>query len=547
MKNQLLLILLLLYVTISQANIVICRSSPFSFPDTLPSKKTGIYLSSGQSITINNLINLSKDNYPIQLGAFRQRSNADALYRKIKEVLGEDVKIIEEDGYYKVRLTKLNDKKEMKFLSPVYFSDMEQTEEKEVTVNTDTNNTPVFVSDTLKTSTAIAGPTQIPALSYKTQIIQSVKKLRHKFIFIGNNSPWLKKLNYFGKSFALINALIIVIIGSILTMIVLLTIILLNRTRMEKEERLRQFLMEKYQKLILDYLFGDNIPDEFMTIASDNYRRQILIDQMIDVSINLKGEAQQKLQKLYLKMDLDRDSVNKAYNRKWHRKVKAFRELAYMNIRDANDEIYRCLESKNEILRIEAQIALVRLSDDNPFEFLHHLERPFSLWEQITLYELLVHHEMKVPLFNQWLTSPNFTIVMFSLRMIREYKQIDSEKDVLKVLKHNNPDVRKLAIEVTGDMGMKEALEILKRMYKNENYDNCLEIVRSMGKMPDEAMLGFLKLVIDKEDNVQLQIEATKAIENMGEVGVKALVKIMKSEYKNYNIIIRHVLDRRIN
>jgi hypothetical protein len=32
----------------------------------------------------------------------------------------------------------------------------------------------------------------------------------------------------------------------------------------------------------------------------------------------------------------------------------------------------------------------------------------------------------------------------------------------------------------------------------------------------------------------------------MGEPGVQALVKVMKSEYKNYNIIVRHVLDRRI-
>ncbi len=30
-------------------------------------------------------------------------------------------------------------------------------------------------------------------------------------------------------------------------------------------------------------------------------------------------------------------------------------------------------------------------------------------------------------------------------------------------------------------------------------------------------MLGFLKLVLDKEDDVQLQIEAVKAIENMGD------------------------------
>jgi hypothetical protein len=86
----------------------------------------------------------------------------------------------------------------------------------------------------------------------------------------------------------------------------------------------------------------------------------------------------------------------------------------------------------------------------------------------------------------------------------------------------------------------------MKRMYKNQEYNICLEIVKAMGKMPDLSLLGFLKLVLDKEDDVQLQIEATKAIENNGEEGVKTLVKLMKSEYKNYNIIVRHVLDRRI-
>jgi hypothetical protein len=64
--------------------------------------------------------------------------------------------------------------------------------------------------------------------------------------------------------------------------------------------------------------------------------------------------------------------------------------------------------------------------------------------------------------------------------------------------------------------------------------------------MPDDSMIGFLKLVLDKEDDVQLQIEATKAINNNGEDGAKALVKIMESEYKNYSIIIKHVLDKRI-
>jgi len=73
-----------------------------------------------------------------------------------------------------------------------------------------------------------------------------------------------------------------------------------------------------------------------------------------------------------------------------------------------------------------------------------------------------------------------------------------------------------------------------------------LKIIKSMGKMPDSSMIGFLKLVIDKEEDVQLQIEATKAIRNNGDEGVKALVKLWNRSIKNYSIIIKHVLDRRI-
>ncbi len=363
----------------------------------------------------------------------------------------------------------------------------------------------------------------------------------------GQQNPWLWQVNYFGKSFKLVNALIVTIVISTASMIVLLIIILLNRNRMEREQKLKQFLLEKYQGLIVEYLYGDVVSDEFLKIASDDFRRQVLIDQMIDVSINLKGDTGEKLTKLYHQLGLHKDSIRKAYSTKWHLKVKGFRELAFMNNREANDEIIMALNASNEILRMEAQIALVRLSGENPFLFLSQLKRPFSLWEQITLYELLVQHSLPVPAFSQWLDSPNPTIIMFALRMVREYKQKESEQEVVRVLSHPEARVKHLAIEVAGDLEMKSSLEVMKKMYKNEDYHNCLEILRSMAKMPEPSMLGFLKLVLDKEDDVQLQIQATRAIENMGEIGVAALVKLMKSEYKNYNIIIRHVLDRRIN
>ena len=369
--------------------------------------------------------------------------------------------------------------------------------------------------------------------------------LHYIFLFKGENH-WLNKKNYFKKSLVFVNALIAAIIISISTMIILLVIILLNRKRMEKEEKLHQYLLEKYQSLIINYLFGNASPEEFRSIASDTYRRQVLIDQMVDVSLNLKGVESKKIQSLYKLLSLDKDSIARAYNQRWHIKIKGFRELAFMNIKDANVALYKALNSKNEILRMEAQIALVRLCDDNPFEFLSHLTSHFSLWEQITLHDLIIQHNIPLPSFQKWLTSPNPTVVTFALRMIREFEHRESEENVRKILIHPDPSVRYLAVQVAGDLDMRSTLETMKHMYKNQEYKICLEIIKSMGKMPDISMMGFLKLVIDKEDDVQLQIEATKAIKNNGEKGVKALVKLMSSEYKNYNIIIKHVLDRRI-
>jgi len=364
--------------------------------------------------------------------------------------------------------------------------------------------------------------------------------------FIKGDGSWIKRIDYSKKSLVLINFLIAAIIISIVTMIILLIIILLNRKRMEKEEQLHQYLMEKYQSLIINYLFGSATPEEFLLIASDSYRRHVLIDQIIDVSINLKGKEIEKLFDLYKLLGLARDSIKKAQSRQWHKKIKGIRELAYMNIKDANDILYNALNSSNEILRMEAQIALVRLNDDNPFEFLSHLTSHFSLWEQITLHELIIHHNIPLPSFQKWLTSPNPTVVTFSLRMIREFKQKESEANVLETLFHTDPSVRILAVEVAGDLDMRSTLETMKHIYKYQEYKICLAIIKSMGKMPDSSMIGFLKLVLDKEDDVQLQIEATKAINNNGEEGHNTLVKIMESEYKNYSIIIKHVLDKRI-
>jgi HEAT repeat protein len=155
---------------------------------------------------------------------------------------------------------------------------------------------------------------------------------------------------------------------------------------------------------------------------------------------------------------------------------------------------------------------------------------------------------MKVPAFRQWFQSENTTVIIFALEMVAWFKQKRSGREVMDLFKHELEAVRNTAYRVCGDISLKSALPELKKHFPNESYRNKLEILNTFAKIPDEKHLHFLKSVLDTEDDVQLQIQATKAMENTDEPGISMLIKLMKSksEYRNYQIIIRHVLDGRI-
>ena len=47
----------------------------------------------------------SSENYPVQLGAFRLKFNADAFFREVVEYIDRNAIMIREEGLYKIRIT----------------------------------------------------------------------------------------------------------------------------------------------------------------------------------------------------------------------------------------------------------------------------------------------------------------------------------------------------------------------------------------------------------------------------------------------------------
>jgi cell division protein FtsN len=62
---------------------------------------------------VRELVTITEDSYAIQLGAFKRKSNADALRRRLEKLLGKKVDIVVENDFYKVRIPDLKDRAEV--------------------------------------------------------------------------------------------------------------------------------------------------------------------------------------------------------------------------------------------------------------------------------------------------------------------------------------------------------------------------------------------------------------------------------------------------
>ncbi len=86
-------------------------------PDTLPSKETAKRVARRDTLIVHEitqeLVTISEDSYAIQFGAFRVKSNAEALRSKLQVLLGRKVEIMTEDNFYKVRINDIKDRKEV--------------------------------------------------------------------------------------------------------------------------------------------------------------------------------------------------------------------------------------------------------------------------------------------------------------------------------------------------------------------------------------------------------------------------------------------------
>ncbi|MDP3352157.1 MAG: HEAT repeat domain-containing protein, partial [Flavobacteriaceae bacterium] len=235
--------------------------------------------------------------------------------------------------------------------------------------------------------------------------------------------------------------------------------------------------------------------------VKNNADRKVIQKLILTLHNDLTGELAEFLETLYYDLDLVQYSLKKMNSSVWYIKIKGIREVTQMKVKDVYTETLKLINHKNQLLRSEAQLTMVKLYKFDGLKFLDTLEFPITEWQQILLIEEIQSiRNQEVPDLTNWLYSKNDSVVCFSLKLVKLFNQIQTKDDLIKLVLHPSEKVRRATIDVLGYFGIIEAKTILKQIFKKSPPETQLFIIQALSQLSEKKDIPFFEKQLNHTD-----------------------------------------------
>jgi hypothetical protein len=258
-------------------------------------------------------------------------------------------------------------------------------------------------------------------------------------------------------------------------------------------------------------------------LLADKLFRKLLTSELINAKKNVSGTSADNLNRLYLQLNFDRYALERLASPRWYVKAQAIQELSVMGLKETLTKIYRYTNNQNELLRMEAQIAVVKFHGFEGLRFLDVVSYPVTEWQQIKLLHELSH--LSPDNFSgveKWLKSENKTVVAFALKLVRNYHRFELHDMVTSCLVDEDANVRLQAIYTLGEIYTDQTSGILIDRLLKEDIKHQLAIVRVLQNIATEDDIPVLLDQLSCE-NVDLKGMLARALVKIGAQGYDSL------------------------
>lgn len=276
-------------------------------------------------------------------------------------------------------------------------------------------------------------------------------------------------------------------------------------------------------------------------LFSNKTFRQYFIDEIIHAKKNLTGAPIANLINLYETLSLDKDAQKKLKNKKWFTKAKGIHELAAMGQVKYIKEIFRLTNDPHELVRNEAQCALVNFYGFKGLRFLNVIIYPLSQWQQIQLLNY-VHDLPAADLKHllKWLKSKNNSVVTFTLRLASLCNCAEVYKEVVHCLENNDRQVKLSALDYLKKINNDDTSDQIIKGYAASDKGIQLHILSVLLETANDNQIDFLMKQLHNMDHT-IKFVAAKILSRIHPEGPDFFHSILFSQEYPWNVIFNQI------
>lgn len=257
--------------------------------------------------------------------------------------------------------------------------------------------------------------------------------------------------------------------------------------------------------------FINSIQQDQKLLSNPAYR-QYLINEIIIARKDLSGSSATNLKKLYETLELNKESLQKIKNKKWHIKARGVQELAIMEQKKYVKEIFRLTNDHNMFVRNEAQCGLLNFYGFLGLRFLNVTVHQISDWQQIQLLNKLTGGQPRdFAAIKKWLQSSNESVVAFAIKLATFYNRYELYEDVINCLPKANVVIKLCTLDYLKKHPRENTPSKLVEDYFFENKTYKLAILDALKDIGNEGQVTFLFKELYNEDH-DIKMAAARAL-----------------------------------
>ena len=246
-----------------------------------------------------------------------------------------------------------------------------------------------------------------------------------------------------------------------------------------------------------------------------NWCKEILLDELINVMQNLKGDSTRHIHFMYEQFGLFEYSVSLFKSPDWYVKSIPIYHFQALQYPKGESYIIPYITHTNKTLSTNAYIALISLTMDK-LDFLIDYPYHISMTSQIKVMDILHSRRPNPPAnLGQWILSSNRSIVRLGIKFMVFYNDNNHTGNLIKLLDSPEKKIRHEIIIAARHLFIDDAEHLLINLFEKENKKNQIEILTTLALVGGQPSQKFMADQLDTIEDVDVKLAAVCSLNTL--------------------------------